>query len=308
MATLVWGISFPLIKVLQFQKSAEVSHSFLSFSLLGMRFLFAAVILVLFQPMLLRGITKAEWKQAMYLAGTAGPGLWLQANGLVDVDASVSAFLTQFYCVLLPLWVCFRSKAWPAGRLVIATLLVLAGVGRLSGFSLDKLHLEWGVAQTLLATFFFTMQILVLEREEFRENRAMTVSLLMFALLGVMGLTACLPLMQAGVNDWADAWGHPICWVMLAVVTLGCTLFSFLAMNKWQPHVTPVEAGLIYCIEPVSTAVASLFLPAWLSSWCGISYANETLHVGLLIGGGLILLANVVLLAPGPANRSAAGA
>jgi hypothetical protein len=66
-------------------------------------------------------------------------------------------------------------------------------------------------------------------------------------------------------------------------------------MNSWQPKITATEAGLIYCIEPVFGSIMALFLPAWFSLWAGIGYPNETATVSLLIGGGLITGANLLI-------------
>ena len=52
---------------------------------------------------------------------------------------------------------------------------------------------------------------------------------------------------------------------------------------------------MVYCIEPVLTSVLALFLPGLISIWTSINYANETLTVRLLIGGGLVTAANVLL-------------
>lgn len=66
-------------------------------------------------------------------------------------------------------------------------------------------------------------------------------------------------------------------------------------MNRWQRDVTAMEAGMIYCIEPVLTSVLALFLPGLISIWTSINYANETLTARLLIGCGLVTAANVLL-------------
>jgi hypothetical protein len=81
----------------------------------------------------------------------------------------------------------------------------------------------------------------------------------------------------------------------LVLLTAACTLAAFTIMNKWQPFITTTEAGLLYCSEPVFTALLALFLPAWFSLWGGLDYLNETLGVNLLVGGGLITLANVLI-------------
>jgi hypothetical protein len=66
-------------------------------------------------------------------------------------------------------------------------------------------------------------------------------------------------------------------------------------MNRWQPKITTTEAGLIYCIEPVFASMMALFLPAMFSAWGGFDYANERLTWHLLVGGGLVTLANVLI-------------
>jgi len=81
----------------------------------------------------------------------------------------------------------------------------------------------------------------------------------------------------------------------LVVLVVFCTVIAYTLMNRWQRHVSATEAGLIYCIEPVIASVLALFLPGWLSHWSDINYANEQLTLRLLLGGGLITVANVLL-------------
>jgi hypothetical protein len=66
-------------------------------------------------------------------------------------------------------------------------------------------------------------------------------------------------------------------------------------MNLWQPKITATEAGLIYCVEPIFGSTMALFFPAVFSVWAGVNYPNETATWTLLVGGGLITLANVVI-------------
>jgi hypothetical protein len=70
-------------------------------------------------------------------------------------------------------------------------------------------------------------------------------------------------------------------------------------MTRWQPSITATEAGLIYCAEPVFTSLFALFLPALLSSVATIHYPNEHATLSLLLGGGLVTVANVVVQVKG---------
>jgi drug/metabolite transporter (DMT)-like permease len=66
-------------------------------------------------------------------------------------------------------------------------------------------------------------------------------------------------------------------------------------MNYWQRHVSVTEAGLIYGAEPVFASLFALFLPAWFSAFASLNYPNERVTFNLLVGGGLISAANVLI-------------
>jgi drug/metabolite transporter (DMT)-like permease len=82
---------------------------------------------------------------------------------------------------------------------------------------------------------------------------------------------------------------------LLAAIVLFCTLGAFILMNRWQRYISATEAGLVYSSEPVFASLLALFLPGLISVWAGINYHNETVSLPLLLGGGLITAANVLL-------------
>jgi drug/metabolite transporter (DMT)-like permease len=140
----------------------------------------------------------------------------------------------------------------------------------------------------------FTGQILWLERPRYTANNPIRFSIVMF--VGMAVLTLPLVLLTApNAAACVQAYASPAAGSFLAALVVVCTLGAYLMMNYWQPRVSATEAGLIYCVEPVIASALALFLPAWISVWTNISYANETLTTRLLIGGGLITVANVLL-------------
>ena len=52
---------------------------------------------------------------------------------------------------------------------------------------------------------------------------------------------------------------------------------------------------MIYTTEPVFAAVYALFLPVMLGKFIGGVYPNESLTPHLLLGGALILAANMLM-------------
>ena len=131
-----------------------------------------------------------------------------QVDGLAYTPASTSSFLTQTYCILVPMYHAVVGRRFPRPVQLLATAGVLAGI---------------------------------------------------------------------------------------AILVVFCTLLAFNLMNRCQKYIPASEAALIYTLEPVSTSFFATFLPLALSRLVGINYENEQLSINLLIGGGLILAANLVM-------------
>lgn len=304
LACALWGLSFPVIKALQMEQIGRVPDAdsvFLSTWIQFVRFGMGALLLL---PFVLRGglPTRLEWRQGIRIAVLGGIGMVLQADGLAYTDASTSAFLTQGYCIVLPIIACIRLKRAPETRTIAATLMVLIGGAVLSGFTLENPRIGRGELQTLIAAVFFAFQILTLEDPTYRGNRSARVTWVMCAAIAVIflplaAITAPTPtaLLDAGAS-----------WSALALVFIlaaFCSLGAYLLMNHWQPRVSAVEAGMIYTTEPVFTAFYALFLPVWISRIAGMDYANESLTGSLLVGGALIVAANMLMQLVRPPHK-----
>lgn len=296
LATLLWGVSFPVVKALTLLHASLVPQAGGWFSVLyavAPRFLLATLVLVLWHRRAVFTMTKAELAQGAGMGVFATIGLLLQVDGLHYTAASTSAFLTQFYVILLPVYFALRQRVNPGARVWGSAVLVLAGVAILGRFDWRTLSLGRGEWETLLSSLFFMAQILWLQRRRFAGNRAGHITLAMFGthvvLLVPLAVLAA-PDLPTLLVPWTSA-----AWVGLTLMlTFFCTLGSFSIMNAWQRKIPATEAGLIYCTEPVFSSVMTLFLPAWFSVWGGIAYANERLTWALLLGGGLITLANIL--------------
>lgn len=295
-ACALWGLSFPVVKALHLEQSARIagaSSEFLAAWMQVARFGMGAIILLPFFARAGRA-TKSEMEQSIWLGIWGGLGMALQADGLAHTAASTSAFLTQAYCVILPLIACLRLRCLPEWRTMWATLLVIGGCAILSGIRPDDLRMGRGEMETLLAALVFTLQILTLENPKYARNRTLPVTFMMclcifMFMLPLAALTAPFPaaLVHAGAS-WAAL-------ALVAILAVCCSVGAFLLMNHWQPRISATEAGLIYTSEPVFTAIYVMFLPQWLAGFSGGDYANEIPGKEMIIGGGLILAANVLM-------------
>jgi drug/metabolite transporter (DMT)-like permease len=224
----------------------------------------------------------------------AAGGMLLQNDGLHFTAASTSAFLTQFYAILIPVYVAWRARRRPTAIVWWCCALVLVGVAVLGRFNWRELSFGRGEVETLVSSFFFMGQILLLEKPEFAANRPMKLTLVMIGtemLVFWILVAFTAPSTTAVITPWTSTG-----WLGLTgMLTIFCTLGAFSLMNRWQPKISATEAGLIYCVEPIFGSLMALFLPALFSMWVGINYPNETPTAQLLIGGGLITLANVLI-------------
>jgi drug/metabolite transporter (DMT)-like permease len=308
-ANLFWGFSFPIIKSIGAIETALVPGAgtwFVAASVIVPRFALAALVIGAFWFGAIRTLDRREILQGLELGFFTGCGMIFQIDGLQYTSASTSAFLTQFYAIMIPVWLAVRARRWPAPIVWVCCVLVLAGAGVLAHLDWRDLHLGRGEIETLVSSVFFMGQILCLDRAEFAGTRPMPVTFVMLVVQALIGVTLGLFTAPAHASPLALT-SSGLWWGLTLALTIFCTLGAFTLMNTWQPRITATEAGLIYSGEPVFAATMALFLPGLFSAWGGIDYPNERATANLLIGGGLITAANVLLqLRPPPKPQPAA--
>ena len=252
LATILWGLSFPATKALDLAQTKLLGQAdtwFFASLLCVYRFGIAAVGLLALSARTLPSFTRSEGKLGLGLGLFGGVGILLQVDGMSYTTASTSAFLTQATCLFIPLWLALRHGRRPTGPVLLSCALVLAGVAVLAKLDWRHLHLGRGELETLAAAAFFSGQIIWLNRPQFMEARVNHFSLVMFAMMALV----CLPVAVATTDraaDWVNAFYSPGAAAFLAILVIPCTFGAYMMMNHFQRHVTPTEAGLIYCFEP----------------------------------------------------------
>ncbi len=297
LATAAWGLSFPTAKaVMQAQAVAAPGHAdwFHAALILFNRMVLATLIMLALLGARRRGFTRLEVRQGLELGLFGGLGMLLQTDAQNYIAASTSAFFTQFTCVFVPLTVALRSRRMPSLLVIAACVLVMAGCAVLSGVELGKITLGRGEWETILSAVLFTGQILCLERARFHGNDSGRTSAMMFAVKGTLLATFVI---AGGSRAAAQIYASPAVLALTSLLAVVCTVYAYFTMTHWQPRVTATQAGLIYATEPVFASAWALFLPGWFSRFGGFSYANEHLTWQLFAGGGLILVANLLLIA-----------
>lgn len=293
----LWGLSFPVMKAFGLYaelRAPGVSTWFVAALTVVVRFGASALILAVLgfdRP------RRSELSQGAILGLFSASGMLLQMDALNFAQASVSAFLTQGYIVILPVIAAVAARALPRLKTVLCVALSVTGLAILSGFDLNHLRLGRGEAETLLAACAFAVQIQCLDAKRYAGNRTRVVTLVMFSSVVLVTLPVVIATLRTPA-DLALPFATPLAALFIALLTVPCTTLAFTLMNRFQPRVTASEAGVIYGAEPLFASLLALFLPAAFARLAGIHYPNEALGPQLLLGGGLVALANVLLQLP----------
>jgi len=323
----IWGLSFPVMKFL----NQEVDHHFnvtgetASIGLrigsvawmISIRFGLALAMMAIFVRSIISNASALEWKAGAYIGICFYFGLMCQVIGLATIPASRSGFLTSLTAIFIPLFTAMVLRRAPDLFVCSAVAVALLGVGVLTelvaitttGLSFTSQALQvWSLGDTLttVGAIFFTGQILLIDQFGSRVNSSgMTPG--MFAaviVLAVITFAISVPLAsEAKDARWIDLAMKPAFFPLLGILGSVCSLVAFIGMNKYQPYVTATQASIIYSLEPVFASGWALFLPGWISLFTGVSFANERWTAPLVLGGTLILLANVIILWPRRWNR-----
>ena len=282
--TSVWGATFIWMKQALNELQPEI-EAYGSNRVVGVlvaaRFAIAALVMVIFFPKARAALgDKEQWKGGALLGGVMLVGFVTQMIGLDEINPAVSAFLTSLYVVFTALITIFMTKSQPSRVLMFGVLLATFGAGFIQG----PPHLTWGFGEvmTVVCAVFFALHIIYTQRIT-QMMDPVGVTQTSFAVVALGAVTMVL-LLGGGrsIEEWRFIFADG---VLIPVLCLGIggSFFCLLLLNMYQRYLHPIQAAIIYALEPVwaTTYGLGLGLVDW-SSW-------------ILIGGGALFLGNIVV-------------
>lgn len=318
----LWATTFPIMKCLNLQMDQHFGLSEATASdwfrgaaaawMLGLRFLSALLLFMLFFRRIWRRVGWIHVGVGVAVGTLFCAGMLFQIMGLGTIPASRSGFLTSLAVVFTPLLSSLAARRWPRLPILAAAVVGLLGVAVLTGlFAVSRSGIQivsdaltqWTLGDTLTTcgACFFSLQILTLDRFGKRIDSA-AITPAMFATTTLISAVAFFFLNQMAPETEAAAWTaltvQPRYFVLIIVLCIFPSLLAFVWMNKYQPKISAGQAAVLYTLEPLFASSWAMFMPAMLSAACGIAYANEPFTFPLLIGGALILSANLLALWP----------
>jgi len=272
LATALWGVSFPAVKI------GLGYASPLAF--LALRFALGA--LVLAPGTALRPAPGGrELAAGLLLAGLLAVGFAFQVVGLVYTTPARSAFIVAVSSVLAPV-VAFvvlgqRTRWWTLGA------LALAGVGIYLLTAPGAGGLNRGDALTFGTALVFGGHIVAVAEFSTRYDARRLVW--MQTAGTALGAGVAMLVLEDVRIRWTGALAGA-----LGYTAVFATALALLWQMRAQRYMSSARAALIFCFEPVFAAAAS-----WL--WLG-----ERLSVSQFAGGALILVAMILADLPAAAS------
>ncbi|MCK6410000.1 DMT family transporter [Thauera sp.] len=266
-AALIWGTAF----VAQQTGMRDVGP----FVFTGSRFLFGAVIVAPLAFWELRRLGRRgvfmdlrDLLASAVLGGVLFLGAALQQIGIMSTTVSNAGFLTALYVPLVPIAgaLLLRERShwsvWPTSLGCLAGTYLLGG-GSLSALSVGDL---WVIASAL----FWAAHVMLVGRVAARKGASVTVAMLQFVVVGVLGVAVGLAVEDVSVGALERALPS-IAYAGILSVGVGFTL-----QVVAQRHTPAADAAILLSCETLFAALA------------GHLALGETMTPAQMSGGGLI--------------------
>ncbi|CAN5444922.1 DMT family transporter [soil metagenome] len=291
-ATLFWGLSFPLTKSWQLAvDDCGWSDALSTTTLISLRIGAALILFTAFLPGLVRRPAWRAHATGLGLGCINFLGFILQVVGLASTTPANCGFYTSLASVWAPIlaWIALREKV----RLptFIGLCLGVLGAAVLGLESAAGWALGRGEALTLSSSMVFGILIVALDRlgKKFPSGH-LTAGYLAGTGLPAVFVALVIAFFQPGLNTWAiqvqDVLTRPAVVRDVALLTIFCSVLATHFFTVFQPRLSAARASLIYLLEPVFATCFSL------------SIGHDTLSTRLVIGGSFILFGNLVVELP----------
>jgi drug/metabolite transporter (DMT)-like permease len=288
LATVAWGFGFTWAKVggeTLNARSGLVEGSALGpVLLLAVRFLVAAVVMLVLVPAARSGWTTRSIGRSLVLGSLMGLGMILQHLGLDRSSEAVIAFLTSLTILFVPILMTFVLRRPPRPIFWAAVALATLGIWMMTGAT----PAGFGVGELLglLCAIVFSIYLIAINALVPRDDPwRMTVG--QFLVAGGMTLGMCL-FVEGGPTAltprrliWLFA--EQAVWLNVLLLVIFPTLYSYTAMNIYQPRIDPTRAALIYLMEPLFAAAYAYLARGRTLDWQSLAGAALILTANLLV-------------------------
>lgn len=247
--SIIWGSTFIITK--------QALENIPVFSFLSLRFAAASVLLLIICFPRIKYITFQTIQDGTVLGSVLFLTYAFQTVGLKYTQATVAAFITGLYVIIVPVFSLLILKKSPRPYALIGVLLAFAGLilVTLNG----RIVLSRGEVLVLINAVFASFHIIFIDFYSRRNDIYLLTAIQILVVLIFSILSSVLFEKDSFSYSYSDQ-------LVFAVFITGilATVVAFLIQTGLQKYTTPTKAAIIYTMEPVSSAFFSYFIGAEL--------------------------------------------
>jgi drug/metabolite transporter (DMT)-like permease len=265
LATLMWGITFPLVR----NALTEVDP----FVFVSLRFTLAALVSLTMVWAFFHKTTRLMLGGSLIIAVFNTVAYLCQTIGLETVNSARAAFITGTSVIFVP----FLVPLFKLGKLtrldIICALIGLAGLYVLT--DIRHLHVVAGDIWVFISALAFSFQITYLQRltQTVENYKLITFYQLFFSAIFVS--------LFAGGHEFRTAL-QPQAMIGILFCAIFATSLAYYWQNKYQKFSSAPKAALIFALEPVFASLFGFLI-------------NRELLSRATVYGGLLLLFSLIL-------------
>lgn len=237
-ATIIWGTTFFIME--------GTIQNIGIFSLLSIRFIIAALILMVVLSKRLKTIDKGYITRGFVMGFLVITAYILQTYGLADeaTTPGKNAFLTATYCVIVPFLAWAISGQRPDRYNITAAILCIFGITLISVSGNDFKSICNGDILTLLGGMFFSFHMVAVSA--FSKGRdILLLTMLQFLFAGIIATVPALMLETLPSHMSLESIGA------ILYLTVMATCLCYIFQNAGQKYTHPSTAALILSLESV---------------------------------------------------------
>ena len=261
-ASLIWGSTFVVVK--------DTLDSFGTFALLSIRFAMATAILGIY--ILLKGgrITRDEVKYGSLLGFLLFVGYSMQTLGLKYVSATDSAFITNLYVIMVPIFSALLLGRMPQRKIWLACVMALLGLVIMTGAAVGGFGL--GEVITFVCAVGFALEMIYLSKYT-QHCDPLNLSFIMIAAVTLLSAILVVPTGEVPSSYPLGAL-EAIVFLAVFATAIGQTI-----QNEVQKRLDPSKVAILLITEPIFAAIFGTIL------------LGEVFTAQKFAGAALILLA-----------------
>ncbi|MDP6865587.1 MAG: DMT family transporter [Candidatus Poseidoniaceae archaeon] len=282
--TVAWGATFIWMKQAMDAIQPEIEtygRTPVVAALVGGRFLIAFIALFIISKEARTALFNLElWKGGLILGAILLAGFITQMIGLDSITPSTSAFLTSLYVVFTALITTKITGQRVTRTMILGVALATFGAGFIEG----PPHLSWGWGEilTVICAVFFALHIIYTQQITQRMS-PVGVTSTSFLVVTIGSLVVAFLSGGKSTFDALSVVNNEGVIIPLLCLGLIGSLFALLLLNSLQRFLHPVQAAIIYALEPVWATIFALGLD--MTPWTG----------WIAVGGGALLVGNLMV-------------